>query len=148
MLREDIRITMPPYPYLFEGRENIRAGWRRRSGWRRWATGASSPRPPTACPPPAATSGSGRTPEFRAFKLDVIRMVDGQVAEVTTFGAALFPAFRPPADPGRPARPGHRLTRDQSLCIVIRIEVPSGLVHASQEPPPAPTLAVRCQTRP
>jgi hypothetical protein len=31
--------------------------------------------------------------EFRAFKLDVIRMVDGQVAEVTTFGASMFPAF-------------------------------------------------------
>jgi RNA polymerase sigma-70 factor (ECF subfamily) len=31
--------------------------------------------------------------EFRAFKLDVIRMEDGLVAEVTTFGPSLFPAF-------------------------------------------------------
>jgi hypothetical protein len=31
--------------------------------------------------------------EFRAFKLDVMRVVDGKVAEVTTFGYALFPHF-------------------------------------------------------
>jgi hypothetical protein len=31
--------------------------------------------------------------EFRAFKLDVIRTVDGLVAEVTTFDSTLFPAF-------------------------------------------------------
>ena len=31
--------------------------------------------------------------EFRAFKFDVIRVVDGVVAEITTFGPELFPAF-------------------------------------------------------
>jgi hypothetical protein len=31
--------------------------------------------------------------EFRAFKIDVMRIEDGAFAEVTTFGAALFPAF-------------------------------------------------------
>ncbi len=31
--------------------------------------------------------------EFRAFKFDVLRVVDGKVAEVTTFGSGLFPAF-------------------------------------------------------
>jgi RNA polymerase sigma-70 factor (ECF subfamily) len=35
--------------------------------------------------------------EFRAFKLDVIRVVDGLAAEVTTFGPSLFPAFDLPA---------------------------------------------------
>ena len=30
---------------------------------------------------------------FRAFKLDVIRFEGGLVAEITTFGAALFPDF-------------------------------------------------------
>ena len=30
---------------------------------------------------------------FRAFKLDVLRVEDGQVAETTTFGSELFPAF-------------------------------------------------------
>ena len=35
--------------------------------------------------------------EFRAFKLDVLRFVDGKVAEVTTFDAALFPELGLPA---------------------------------------------------
>ena len=30
---------------------------------------------------------------FRAFKFDVLRVVGGRVAEITTFGAELFPAF-------------------------------------------------------
>ena len=43
--------------------------------------------------------------QFRAFKLDVVRFVDGEVAEVTTFGSGLFPRFGlPPTldDPGEP----------------------------------------------
>ena len=35
---------------------------------------------------------SGDT-EFRAFKLDVLRVEDGQIAEITTFGWSLFPQF-------------------------------------------------------
>jgi hypothetical protein len=31
--------------------------------------------------------------EFRAFKFDVMRMEAGVIAEITTFGAELFPAF-------------------------------------------------------
>jgi RNA polymerase sigma-70 factor (ECF subfamily) len=31
--------------------------------------------------------------EFRAFKLDVLRIRDGLIAEITTFGSELFPAF-------------------------------------------------------
>ena len=32
----------------------------------------------------------GKT-EFVAFKIDVLRIVDGQIAEVTTFNSTLFP---------------------------------------------------------
>jgi RNA polymerase sigma-70 factor (ECF subfamily) len=31
--------------------------------------------------------------QFRAFKLDVLRVEAGAIAEITTFGPALFPAF-------------------------------------------------------
>jgi RNA polymerase sigma-70 factor (ECF subfamily) len=31
--------------------------------------------------------------EFRAFKFDVLRISDGAIAEITTFGDKLFPAF-------------------------------------------------------
>jgi hypothetical protein len=30
---------------------------------------------------------------FRAFKFDVLGVRDGRIAEITTFGAELFPAF-------------------------------------------------------
>jgi len=30
---------------------------------------------------------------YRAFKFDVLRIVDGMIAEITTFDATLFPAF-------------------------------------------------------
>ena len=32
-------------------------------------------------------------PEFRAFKIDVLRVRDGEIAEITTFGPALFEQF-------------------------------------------------------
>jgi hypothetical protein len=31
--------------------------------------------------------------QFRAFKFDLLRIDNGAIAEITTFGAALFPAF-------------------------------------------------------
>jgi hypothetical protein len=37
--------------------------------------------------------------EFRPFKLDVMRIEDGLVAEITTFDARLFPEFGLPALP-------------------------------------------------
>jgi RNA polymerase sigma-70 factor (TIGR02960 family) len=93
MLREDARITMPPNPYLFEGRENIRRmlitafGVEEMGDWLLVSTAANRM--------PAAGSylREWKDTEFRAFKLDVIRMEDGLVAEVTTFGPSLFPAF-------------------------------------------------------
>jgi RNA polymerase sigma-70 factor (ECF subfamily) len=30
---------------------------------------------------------------YRAFKFDVLRVVDGKIAEITTFGPELFPQF-------------------------------------------------------
>jgi RNA polymerase sigma-70 factor (ECF subfamily) len=37
---------------------------------------------------------------FRAFKLDVMRIEGGTIAEITTFNADLFPAFGLPAELG------------------------------------------------
>jgi RNA polymerase sigma-70 factor (TIGR02960 family) len=90
---QDIRITMPPYPYLFEGLDNIaplleRAlGENREGDWRLVPTVAN--RTPTAASYLRLSGDS----EFRAFKFDVLRVVDGMVAEITTFGPELFPAF-------------------------------------------------------
>jgi RNA polymerase sigma-70 factor (ECF subfamily) len=87
--REDIRVTMPPHPWLYEGIEQVRPlmteGLPSAGEWRVLPTSANR-MPAAAC----YLREHGGT-EFRAFKLDVIRMVDGKIAEVTTFDAKLFP---------------------------------------------------------
>lgn len=87
---EDIRITMPPYPMCFDGRDAIaplleRAfGPGREGDWRLLPTRANRM--------PAAASYLRRPGDirFRAFKLDVLRVEDDLIAEITTFGPALF----------------------------------------------------------
>jgi hypothetical protein len=88
---------MPPAPYLFEGLDALRPLLERAFGpdrdgdWRLLPTSANRM--------PAAASYLRRPgdPEFRAFKLDVLRVANGRIAEITTFGYALFPAFGLPA---------------------------------------------------
>lgn len=90
---QDIRITMPPNMLCFEGLEAIaplieRALGEDRDGdWRLVPTQAN--RMPTA----ASYLRRPGDSEFRAFKFDVLRIEDGAIAEITTFGAGLFPAF-------------------------------------------------------
>ena len=90
---EDIRVTMPPYPTVFEGLASVAAlierafGPERDGDWRLLPTRANRM--------PAAASYLRRPgdSEFRAFKMDVIRVEAGAIREITTFGPGLFPAF-------------------------------------------------------
>jgi SnoaL-like domain len=90
---DDIRITMPPNPWCYEGLEAIEPllergfGPGRHGDWRLLPTAANRL--------PAAGSYLRRhgDSEFRAFKLDVLRIIDGKIAEITTFGYSLFPEF-------------------------------------------------------
>jgi RNA polymerase sigma-70 factor (TIGR02960 family) len=87
---QDIRITMPPNPFFFEGLESIAPLLEKalRDGeWRLVPTAAN--RMPTA----ASYLRKPGDSEFRAFKFDVLRVEDGRIAEITTFGTELFPAF-------------------------------------------------------
>ncbi len=93
MISDDIRVTMPPNPWLFEGREAVAGLVERAFGpesegeWRLLPTRANRM--------PAAASYLRRhgDTEFRAFKLDVLRVVDGRISEITTFDARLFEQF-------------------------------------------------------
>ena len=90
LLSEDIRVTMPPLPMLFEGHTSI-AGLMRNARdmgeWRLVAVGAN--RSPAA----ASYLRAPGDQTFRAFKLDVLRIADGRIAELTTFGHQAFPSF-------------------------------------------------------
>ena len=84
---------MPPNTTVLEGLDVIRPSLERAFGgerdgdWRLVPTAAN--RMPTAA---SYLRRPGDT-EFRAFKFDVLRIEDAKVAEITTFGPALFPAF-------------------------------------------------------
>ena len=95
LTREDIRVTMPPLPVVYDGIEQVRPlmaeGLPGAGEWRVLATSANR-MPAAAC----YLREPGGT-EFRAFKHDVLRLVDGKVAEVTTFDAKLFSELGLPA---------------------------------------------------
>jgi RNA polymerase sigma-70 factor (TIGR02960 family) len=91
LAREDIRITMPPHPMVFEGLQAIRPllerGLTESGEWRLVATSAN--RMPTA----ASYLRAPGDAVFRSFKLDLLRIEGGRIAEITTFDASLFEAF-------------------------------------------------------
>jgi RNA polymerase sigma-70 factor (TIGR02960 family) len=91
LMRDDVRVTMPPNPWLYEGVDVVRPllekGLPEPGEWRLVLTRAN--RMPAA----ACYLRAWDDTEFRAFKLDLIRLQGGLVAELTTFGNTLFPAF-------------------------------------------------------
>jgi hypothetical protein len=91
LMRDDVRVTMPPNPWVFEGLDVVRPllerGLPGPGEWRLVLTRAN--RMPAA----ASYLRDWDDAEFRAFKLDLIRLEGGLVAEMTTFGSDLFEAF-------------------------------------------------------
>jgi RNA polymerase sigma-70 factor (TIGR02960 family) len=86
----DLRVTMPPDLLRFDGIQAIGPlieGALADGEWRLVPTAAN--RMPTAA---SYLRQRGDT-QFRAFKLDVLRVEGGKIAEITTFGSVLFPAF-------------------------------------------------------
>jgi RNA polymerase sigma-70 factor (TIGR02960 family) len=104
LLAEDVRVTMPPNPWLYEGHEAVLdlfesgTGYNGPGEWRLV---------PTAANRQLATASYLRDWQdtvFRAFKLDVFDIRDGLVAQITTFGSELFGAFAlPPTWEDQPA---------------------------------------------
>ncbi|MBA2283231.1 MAG: hypothetical protein H0W25_18635 [Acidimicrobiia bacterium] len=84
---------MPPAPMCFDGVEGLSVllerafGPEREGDWRLL--------PARANRMPAAGSYLRRPGDsvFRPFKLDVLRVVDGEIAEITTFGPSTFPSL-------------------------------------------------------
>jgi RNA polymerase sigma-70 factor (TIGR02960 family) len=95
---EDIRITMPPNPMVFDGRPALEGLLARAFGpehegdWKLVPTRANRL--------PAAGSYLRRHGDtvFRAFKLDVLRVDGDRIAEITTFGFSHFERFGLPLE--------------------------------------------------
>ena len=98
LLREDARCAMPPQPGTYVGRATLIELWRPAivgpqafGEFRIIPTGANRQ-------PAAATyvrrAGDDR---YRPLAIDVLRIEDGLVAEVTTFGRPWFPRFELPS---------------------------------------------------
>jgi RNA polymerase sigma-70 factor (TIGR02960 family) len=112
VIREDIRVAMPPNPGLFTGKEAI-AGLMVHA-YDRSVFGDWRLLPTAANRMPAAASYLRRAGSdvYVPFKLDVLRTGGGLIAEITTFDASLFDRFGLPptlsADPdeagGNPSR--------------------------------------------
>jgi RNA polymerase sigma-70 factor (TIGR02960 family) len=97
LVRDDIRVTMPPNPWLYEGRDAI-AGLMR-TAFEGEAMGDWRLVPAWANRQPAAVSYLRRAGDsaFRVFKIDVLRTEGGLIREITTFDARLREAFGVPA---------------------------------------------------
>ena len=96
LMHEDIRVTMPPHPMVYDGVASLHPlletafGVEGMGEWRLLPTWANHQ--------PTALSYLRRPGDsvFRAFKVDVMRVVDGKIREITTFDNRLFPAFGAP----------------------------------------------------
>jgi RNA polymerase sigma-70 factor (TIGR02960 family) len=97
LIRDDVRVSMPPSPSLFTGKSAV-AGLMAQA-YDRAAFGDWKLRPTAANRMPAAASYLRRpgSDSFVAFKLDVLRTGGGLIAELTTFDATLFDRFGLPA---------------------------------------------------
>jgi RNA polymerase sigma-70 factor (TIGR02960 family) len=90
MIADDIRVTMPPHPFVFEGRDAIpplMAEAFRMGEWRVLPTSANR-QPAAVCYVRAPDDDA-----FRAFKIDVMRVEAGRIAEITTFDGRLAETF-------------------------------------------------------
>src|SRR5215211_8571927 len=89
-MAEDIRVTMPPNPFVYDGIAALapllaRAFTDEDAGeWKLLPTRLN--RMPAA----ASYHRAPGAHEFTPFKIDVLRVRDGKIAEITTFGTTVF----------------------------------------------------------
>jgi RNA polymerase sigma-70 factor, ECF subfamily len=94
MLAEDARFSMPPEPGLYVGRDRIFAVWTE-GGFGTEAFGDIRCLVTEANRQPAVANYVREPGEedYRGFALDVLRIEDGDIAEIVTFGPSVYPAF-------------------------------------------------------
>jgi RNA polymerase sigma-70 factor (TIGR02960 family) len=86
----DIQITMPPLPMCFRGLDQLAPLLERAFGEQRDGDWRLVPARVNRMPAAASYLLRRGDTRYRAFKLDVLRISDGRIAEITTFGAQPF----------------------------------------------------------
>jgi RNA polymerase sigma-70 factor (ECF subfamily) len=98
LLTEDVRFTMPPDPTVVVGLEAVVGYWVEggfgESSWGELRTVLTRANRQPAVANYLRRPGES---EYRALALDVLRIEEGRIVEVTAFGHEVFPAFGLPA---------------------------------------------------
>ena len=98
LLTEDVRFTMPPDPTVVVGLEAVVRYWVEggfgESSWGELRTVLTRANRQPAVANYLRRPGES---EYRALALDVLRIEEGRIVEVTAFGPEVFPAFGLPA---------------------------------------------------
>lgn len=94
LLRADVRQTMPPAHLVFDGRAAVIGMWRAAlEGEQAWGDWFAVPLAVNRQPAVANYVRRPGAPTYTAVNIDVLRMADGLIAEITTFAPDLLPAL-------------------------------------------------------
>ncbi|MEV5597721.1 RNA polymerase subunit sigma-70 [Streptomyces sp. NPDC052496] len=94
LLREDVRQTMPPAHLVFDGRAAVLGMWRAvLEGEQAWGDWHAVPLAVNRQPAAANYVRLPGAPSYTAVNIDVLRVEDGRIAEITTFAPDLLPAL-------------------------------------------------------
>ncbi|WP_234440760.1 RNA polymerase subunit sigma-70 [Streptomyces rimosus] len=94
LLREDARQTMPPAHLVFDGRTAIIAMWRAAlEGDQVWGDWYAVPVAVNRQPAVVNYARTPGAPAYTPVNIDVLRVEDGRIAEITTFAPDLLPAL-------------------------------------------------------
>ena len=97
LMADDIRVTMPPLSMVYDGIESLRPLWARAFSGEHAGEWRLLPTRLNRMPAAASYHRAPGSREFTPFKIDVLRVRDGRIAEVTTFGTAVFAELGLPA---------------------------------------------------
>ena len=98
LMRDDARFSMPPQPGVWEGRDSIVGMWLEGGfGSASWGRLRCVPARANHQPAVANYVLSPGDDTYRPMALDVLRIQDGEIAEIVTFGPDVFPTFGLPA---------------------------------------------------
>jgi RNA polymerase sigma-70 factor (ECF subfamily) len=92
-VRDDIRITMPPLPFCYNGIDEVAPLVVAACDQEQFGTWRLVPSRANRQPAAANYLRRPGETEFRAFKIDVLRVEGDRIAEITTFDSSLFEAF-------------------------------------------------------